>query len=227
MMTRASEFLPVEARAAVEAAIAEAERKTSAEIVVVLATRSGRYERGEDLCGISTGLLAVTVGWLLWQGVTPASDAWGAAWVPTLGLAGVLALFLGGFWAGQALAARFPLLGRMFVPTRLMWAELGDKAAQAFHRFRVRRTAAATGVLIYLSLFERLVCVVADDGVAARVDPGVWAEIRDTVIRAIHEDRAGEGLVAAVQRCGEILAAPLPADAGDPNELTNTLFVID
>ena len=227
MMTKASELLPAEARAAVESAIAEAEQKTSGEIVVVLATRSGRYARGEDLCGISTGLLAVTVGWSLWQGVTPASEAWGAAWVPTLGLAGVLALFLGGFWVGQALAARFPLLGRMFVPTQLMLAQLGDKAAQAFHRFRVRRTADATGVLIYLSIFERLVSVVPDDGVAGKVDPGVWAGIRDTVIRAIHEDRAGEGLVEAVRRCGEVLAEHVPVAKDNPNELTNTLIVID
>ena len=226
-MTKASEFLTSDERGAVEAAIAEAERKTAGEIVVVLASRSGRYARGEDLCGIGLGLLAITVGWILWQGVSPISAAWASGWKPTLGLASVIGLFLAGFWVGQTLAARFPLLARMFVPKRLMLAELEDKATQAFHRLRIRRTAAATGILIYLSVFERLVWIVGDDQVAAQVDPAVWEEIRDALIEAIRADRAGEGLLSAVRRGGEILAEQLPADEGNPNELTNTVFVLD
>ena len=226
-MTKASDFLTAEERGAVEAAIHEAERKTSGEIVVVLATRSGRYARGEDLCGICLGLLAVSAGWFLWQGVSPVSEAWGSGWRPTLGLAGVIALFLVGFWVGQSVAQCLPLLARMFVPKQLMQAELEDKAAQAFHRFRIRRTAAATGVLIYLSIFERLVWIVGDETVAAQVDPTAWDEIRDVVIAAIRADRAGEGLVSAVRRSGELLAEHLPADAENPNELTNTVFLLD
>lgn len=226
-MGLASEFLTGEEQEKVEAAIAEAERKTTGEIVVVIASRSGRYDRGEGLCGVVLGLVVLSLGWLLWQGVSRAGNGWDAGWVPTLGLPAVLALFVVGYWAGTALARRFPLLARMFVPTSLMLAEIQDKAAMAFHRFRVRRTAAATGVLIYLSLFERLLWVVADDAVSEEVPPEVWDEIRDAMIVAIAKDRAAEGLVEAVRRCGEVLAEHLPADEDNPNELTNEVFLLD
>jgi len=226
-MSLASEFLTAAEQEEVEAAIAEAEQKTTGEIVVVIASKSGRYDRGEDLCGVVLGLIVLSVGWLLWQGVSLADEGWDAGWVPTLGLPAVLALFVLGYWAGTALGRRYPLLARMFVPTRLMLAEIQDKAAMAFHRFRVRRTAAATGVLIYLSLYERLLWVVGDDAVSEKVDPEVWDGIRDGMIDAFREGRAAEGLVAAVKASGKVLAEHLPADADNPNELTNTVFLLD
>lgn len=51
----------------------------------------------------------------------------------------------------------------------------GDRAtvaaAVAFGMFRVRATTAATGVVIYVSLYEGLVAVLGDHAIAAKLGP--------------------------------------------------------
>ena len=64
-MKTASQVIGPDDRAKIEAAIASAETKTSAEVVVIVATRSGLYDRAEDLVGLVLGLLAVAVPALL------------------------------------------------------------------------------------------------------------------------------------------------------------------
>ena len=52
-MQRASELFNDEQRATIDQAVADAESKTSAEIVPVVATASGRYDRAEDIVGMA------------------------------------------------------------------------------------------------------------------------------------------------------------------------------
>lgn len=225
-MKRASQLLTDEEKKAVQDAVAEAERGTSGEVVPVVATRSGRYDRGEDLFGVVLGLAAVTVGWLVGQDAIPPGD-WGERWEVVLGLVAVLVLFVGGFTAGAALATRFPELALLFVGKKEMLAEVQRAGAAAFYRFRVRRTAGGTGILIYVSLLERMVWVFGDAAIAERHDQSRWEELKDTVIAGIRQGRAAEGLCAAIARCGEILAEYFPIQPGDVNELTNELRVVD
>src|SRR5262245_33822113 len=107
-MTRASKFLSDQDKARVEQAIAEAEKQTSAEIMVVVATRSGRYDRAEDFFGVLLALLAVAAAWSLWQGLNPASGEWASGHDLTIGLLPVLGLFVFWFLVGLGLATRFP-----------------------------------------------------------------------------------------------------------------------
>ena len=63
-MANASEFLTQDELKSVEQAVADAEHKTSVEIVPVIASVSGRYDRAEDLAGLWLGtvlMVAVTV----------------------------------------------------------------------------------------------------------------------------------------------------------------------
>jgi len=49
-----------------------------------------------------------------------------------------------------------------------------DRARQVFSLLRVWDTQGNSGVLMYLQLAERRVELVADRGIAARVDPALW-----------------------------------------------------
>ena len=70
-MKRASDVFGKEQRREVEAAIAEVEARTSAEIVVVAATRSGRYDRAEDLFGIMVAMIVCFAAWYDFSDVVP------------------------------------------------------------------------------------------------------------------------------------------------------------
>src|SRR5205809_985349 len=153
-MLRASKFLSDPDKARVEQAIADAEKLTSAEVMVVVATRSGRYDRAEDFFGVLLALGAVAGAWTLWQGLHPASGDWASGHDLTIGLLPVLGLIVFWFLVGVGLATRFPNLAKLFVPRAQVEAEVRRRGFEAFHLFRVGHTKGRNGVLIYVSLVE-------------------------------------------------------------------------
>ncbi|MCZ7584684.1 MAG: hypothetical protein M5R36_15850, partial [Deltaproteobacteria bacterium] len=74
-----------------------------------------------------------------------------------------------------------------------------------------------------VSLFERRVEVLADEGINAKVEPGTWDEVVRLILDVIRRGSLADGLVAGIERCGDILAAHVPIRAGDTNELSNTV----
>ena len=94
----------------IEQAISRAEKKTSGEIVPVVAFSSGRYDRSEDLFGFFFALLLLSATWLLFQGVNVVSDNWNWAAELNLTLSVVLIILLVGFFLGVLLASYFPVL---------------------------------------------------------------------------------------------------------------------
>ena len=61
-----------------EKALGEAEEKTSGEIVPVVATVSGRYDRAEDLFGLVLAAIALVVSWIAFQDIRPRGGDWEA-----------------------------------------------------------------------------------------------------------------------------------------------------
>jgi putative membrane protein len=150
-----------------------------------------------------------------------------AAFVPPPSLAAVLAVQVAALGAGHALARIAPVR-RFFVSEELLEHAARRRAAAAFTQHGLHRTAAGTGILLLVALFEHRVVVLADEGVNRRLDPGEsWQKVVDLVLEGIRAGRAGEGLVAAVRRCGEILAHPFPALARETDELPNALVIED
>lgn len=224
-MRKASSWFSIEDRAAVEAAIAEAESGTSGQIVPVVATSSGRYDRAEDLFGLFFALVALAVAWVLFQGA-PTAD-WSEVVTPALGLSSVIAIVFGGFIVGTVLASHVPLLRLPFVPRSEMQAEVERAASAAFHSHQVRRTAAGTGILIYVSLQERMVRVIGDDLVAEQISAADWDAICQVVVDGMRRGESAAGLVNALQKAGELLGRLLPRDADDHNEIADHLIIVD
>jgi putative membrane protein len=226
-MTPASKYLSDTQRGEVESAIAEAEKKTSAELVVVIATRSGRYDRAEDFFGVLLALIAVAIAWLLWQDLTPASADWTSGHELTLGLLPVLGLFLFWFLVGAGLATRFPRLAHLFIPRDQYEAEVRRRGFEAFHLFRVGHTKGRIGILIYVSLVERMAWVVGDDAIAAALPEKTWDSACAAVVRGFSSGNHQQGLVEAVRLCTDALAPKFPPLAGRANELPNAVKFLD
>jgi len=222
---RASTLFSRQEHEAIEAAVTEAERETSGEIVPVVATVSGRYDRAEDLFGLLLGLVALAIAWLAFQGSV--ETPWSGVHAPSLGLLASVLIVLAGFIAGAALATRFPVLRLPFIPRAEMREEVERRALEAFQRNRIRTTAGGTGILIYVSLYERMVRVVGDDAIAARLSQSHWEAICDLVVHGMKNGRAAEGLAQAIRKGGELLADHFPIQADDVNELPNELVLLD
>lgn len=220
---RASRLLTKDELETVEAAIATAESKTSAEVVVCIASRSGRYDRGEDLVGVAVALLCVAGAWLAFQGAH--DESWGLSL--NLGLLPILAIFAVAFSLGAAGATLLPGLSLFFSSKAEMHANVHDRARIAFQDLGVRGTRAATGVLIYVSLLERTVSVIGDRAITEAIEQTTWDELRDTVIAGLADGKAGEGLCQAIEQAGGVLATSMPGSHDDTDELGNHLRLID
>jgi len=214
-------------RATVTGAVAEAERRTSGEIVPVVATASENYERAEGLGGIATALAAVALAWRAFQDVTAVQGDWASGWDIRLGLAWILGIFAGGYVLGSLGVRAVPALKRMLVGRGRMRAEVTRAAAGAFERCHARGTKSATGVVIYVSLFEHMVAVLGDRAISEKVTDADWQQVCDTVVRGMRAGRPAEGLAEGIAQCGDLLAKHFPVDKGDVNELTNDLRLID
>jgi len=223
---RAADAIPHDARAPVEQAIRDAEDKAAAEIVVALATRSGRYDRAEDLFGVAFAIFLVVLVSVSVPAST-GSGSWGSPFDVSIHLGLVVLLFAGGFTLGAWLAARFPVLARAFIPRAHMEAEVRRRGVEAFHHCSVSETKSGRGVLIFASLYERMVWISGDDAISAHIDDEHWGPVRDAVIAGFKRRDPASGLTEAVRLAGDLLARHLPPRDLDVNELPNALHVFD
>ena len=222
----ASRLFSDEDRRAIADAVRAAERTTTGEIVPVVASTSDTYERAEDLVGLAVALVAFSLTWVLGQRLVPGAD-WGVEHELALQLPLLLAVLAAGWWLGVLLARFSPWLKRLFLLRRVAKARVLIAAHHAFDALHVKRTAAATGVVMYVSLFERQVCVCADRAVAQKIGEAEWVRACTMLIEALRRGQRREGFVAAIQHVGAVLAAHFPAVPGDRDELANELRVLD
>lgn len=224
-MKNVSRLFPKESRKRIADAIAKAERNTSAEIVAVVATASGRYDRAEDIVGFLVALLAVTVGWLTLPAFHSQS-AWGTG-SSISGLIPVLITMVAGFMVGSTLASWLPALRLPFIPKKEMDAEVQRAAQSAFMSSRIRDTAGATGILLFVSFFEHRVVVLPDGAILQKLPGHDWGKLCAAIISRVRANRLTEALEEAIASCGEILGEVLPWRDDDKDELSNELILID
>jgi putative membrane protein len=210
MMNIAENFLSETERRQVEGRIAGAEERTSGEIVVMIAPSSYHYPYagllGSSLLSI---LVSVAVSMLLEKE---------SMWF-------FLSAFVLTFMLMHEIFRRILFLKRPFISSRDIAVEVEEAAVMAFYRSGVNRTAEHTGILLYISLYERRVRVIADQGINERVDQSVWQEIAGIVSGGFRDKQHARSLGTAVDRCGDILAEHFPRKAGDINELSNTVII--
>ena len=225
-MQRASTFFTQDETARIEAAVAEAEANTSAEILPVVATASGRYDRPEDIAGLWCGALAAAIVWLLFRAAPQPHGGWDFQWT-SLELPALLLALVAGFLAGTAAGSSFGSLRRLFTPKNQMRDEVALRARQVFFDSRVHHTRAGTGVLIYLSVFERTAAVLADETVVQKLGQNTLNALCAELTEGMRGEARADVLCHAIERAGDALARVLPREPDDVNELQNTLLVLD
>ncbi len=202
-------------REAVESAVAEAERESGAEIVPVLVPASDSYEVA-SWKGAALGALVGSLAYL----IAPAVEGAGAdpGW---LGAAAVL----GGALIGSLLA-RWPRLRRALAGDAELDQRVELAAAEQFLARALFRTRERTGILIFVSLFERRVRILADEGVYLAVERPIWVALADEIAREMAQAPAGRALLSAVKRAALLVREHGPRRrSDDANELPDGLGI--
>lgn len=207
--------------------VAEAEQKTSAEIVPVLTDTSGGYDRSEDIFGLVSAVACTALFWILFQGID-ASQAWTTETNPALAysLPYVILTIVTVYILGTAAASKVWFLRHLFAARSLMRDNIKKGALRAFYEYDLSKTEHSTGICIYISLFERMVYVLGDEAISKKFNDKDFAEIRDVIIKGLkHKGNRAEGLCEGIRMCGTKLAEFFPISENDTNELPNTLRI--
>jgi putative membrane protein len=191
-------------------ALMAAEAKTVGEIVPVVVERSDGHPNADWLSALTFLLVgsALLEGWLPWH-------------APHWLILCQLALGAIGFGLSRAL----PGWKRMFVSETRATEMASEQATQEFHRLQLHQTHARTGVLLFVSLFERRVIVLGDIGIHAKVGDELWAATRDAILEGAAQGRLEAGLVQGIERCGGQLERHFPWVHGDRNEIPDRVVV--
>jgi putative membrane protein len=193
----------------ISAAITDAERKASGEIVAVVAEQSSRYQHVPLMWA---ALLALVVPWPLihftWMKVQ---------WIYLIQLLVFLVLLV---------LAWHPRVRMALVPKSTRNANVHRRAAEQFLAQNLYTTAGRTGVLLFVSIAEQRIEIIADSGIDARVAKGTWQKIVDNFTAEIGTRRQVEGFVQAIERIGTHLAERFPRGLLNPNELPDHLIVL-
>ena len=150
-----------------------------------------------------------------------------------LGAVLIGATLVAGFIAGVVIASRVAWLRKLFTPRGQMREEVEEAAHRVFFDLRVHHTREAVGVLVYVSLFERMASVVADEAVIdALREPGQDdAAVLQSAVDALTADLGGgdvsRALVARIDSLAVRISTQLPATSSDPNEIDDALVTID
>ncbi len=193
---------------AVAAAIREAEKRSSGQIVCVLARASSDYAHVPILWA---SVLALFAPWPLIE-FTP----WSVQRIFLVQLAVFLA---------AALVFSLTPLRLTLVPRAVKRARAHRAALEQFFVRRVAHTKNRTGVLIFVSLAERYARIIADEGIATKVANSEWQAAIDALTGHMRAGRIAAGFCAAIERCGAVLAAHAPPD-GSANALPDRLYVM-
>lgn len=183
--------------------VAEIEKHTDAELVIVVRARSGSYAHADYLAG---ALLAFCG--LLFLLFSPIS--FHQYWV----VIDVVLLFA----LGAFLSAKSRGLRRLLTSQKFRERAVRTAAAAMFYEAGIANTKAELGVLIYLSLLERRLELIADRGVLQVVPSIEWNECLFELHQAGSEDDF-PALLKAMRLLGALLAAYSPPTGENPNEL--------
>ena len=192
----------------IAAAIRTAEARTSGQLVCVLAHASSGYA---TIPVLWASVLALVLPWPLIY-LTP----WSAEWI----FLAQLVLFI----VAGLLLSWMPLRPWL-VPPSVQRGRAHQAALEQFFLRRVSHTANRAGVLIFVSLTERYARIIADEAIAAKVPQAEWQAAIDALTGHMRDGRIAAGFVAAIERCGAVLAQHAPPD-GSPNVLPDRLYVM-
>jgi len=190
---------------AIADAIQDIEKQTSAEVVVVVRGRSGTYRHADYLFGAVVALAGLV--FVLFSPIE-----FHTYWIPF----DVIALFAAGAW----ISSRGDWIRRRFTTKKFRANAARNGASAMFYEAGIANTSAENGMLVYLSLLERRLEVIADRGILKAVPPLKWNQCVFE-LKQIGQNATPQKFITGLRTAGALLAEHLPVTGENPNELAD------
>ncbi|MDP2030508.1 MAG: TPM domain-containing protein [Thiobacillus sp.] len=101
-----------------------------------------------------------------------------------------------------------------------------ERAVEMFSQLRVWDTADNSGVLVYLLLADHDIEIVADRGIAARVNQAQWEAVAQAMETAFRQGEFERGALEGIRQIDALLALYFPSADHNPDELADRPVII-
>jgi putative membrane protein len=196
-------------RKRISVAIRAAEERTSGEIVCVLAQTSSE---ATALPVLLAAVVALALPWLL--------VAWTEMTVQRILLLQIFVFLV------LLMILCLPHVRVALMPRRARRAVAHRVAMEQFTGRGIARKKDRSGVLIFVSLAERYVRIIADEGISARVPQSEWQAAVDVLVVHMRSGRIADGFITAIDMCGGKLAEHFPLNEASRDELPDRIYLI-
>ena len=205
----------------IEEKIRAVEKTTSGEIVVALTPSSSRYlDIGISVSAILSLLSAYICVRLFPQSDSGVLSSIHSNYLPEL----MFSLFLVFFFIDNYVFFIFPSFKYLFLSKERKEAEIHKKAEQIFYQNHLDRTLDKTGILILLSLLERRIYILADEGIVSRIGIDGLKSYAKTAAKNIKKNNAETGILETIESFEKILKEEFPPRKDNPNELSDRVI---
>jgi len=192
------------------AVVQDVESRTIGEVVVMVVDTSDDYPESEIIGGIFlSSFVSLIMTFLFFH----ASIFW---LVP---ISFVL------FFPSKLLLRTLPHLKKPFLGADRKEEAVRTRAFVAFYEHGLDKTRQKSGVLFFLSLFERKVHLLADQGIYSKIGQETLDRYAGIVVQGIKKGHACDTLCQVIQDTGQLLSTHFPTVAGDTNELPDAVII--
>lgn len=214
MQTLSQTFLTKLEQQKITDTVQNAERSTSGEIVPMIVSSSHDYPMAAATCAVSFSLpLALLfshfLGGHLWLG---SQNMW-------LFLGFLSMLYIAFF----QFTMRTNRLKYFFLSEKQVELEVQDGALAAFFSEQLYKTRDDNGILLYISVLEKKVWILADSNINNMVDQKEWDAVVEELTVGIKNGIQCDALCQAITEIGTILQTHFPYKKDDINELHNLI----
>ncbi len=206
----------------IKKAVSEAEQRTSGEIVPYFIKQSDSYDvavwRGASMMAIiATGAAGLTA---------QLYDGWGLGWLYSG--QGMAFLILAAGAVGALIGAFAPPVKRYLAGNDLLARTVHHRATRAFVEEEVFNTRDRTGILLFISVLERRIEVLGDEGINRRVAAEDWIDVVARIREGLRTKQVAQGLIEAIELCGKLLERRgVEIQPDDTDELSNEVRFSD
>lgn len=216
MKNLAELFLTEKEQETVTKAVQTAEKMTSGEIVPMVVSKSGEYPLAAVVCSLSLTIpvslfLTIIIGQMIWIGP---SNMW-------LFLAFFGCLFIPVYY----LVLKTDRLKYYFLNQDHIETEVSKSALAAFYSQGLYKTSADNGILLYISVLEKKVWILADSGINDKISQQTWDSVVDELTTGIKKGQQCTAICTAIDSIGTTLQEYFPYKKDDKDELHNLIIV--
>lgn len=195
--------------------IAEAEKRTGAQIVLAVIKRSDSYVelpwKAFALGASIAGFLAALCSLLRPEWITPAT------------ILTIIVVILAGGGVAALACGLVPQFARLFLHASRAEVEVREHAKSLFLSHELFATQNRTGVLLLVSLFERQVVLLPDTGLRKCLTQDAMQRVIERMRPSLATGRTAYALEVGLEQLEELLACSSHAKSGK-NELPNGII---